>query len=322
MRYVELGGARVSSIGLGTWQFGSLEWGYGKSYEQHEALRIVERALELGINLVDTAEIYGFGHSERVVGRAIVGRREQVFLATKLLPVAPFDPVVHQRAIASVRRLGTDRIDLYQVHWPNPLFPPAPLFKALRKLRDDGVIAHVGVSNYSLAQWRAAEDVFGGPIVSNQVSFSLIDRRPLSELLPWAQANGRLIIAYSPLAQGFLSAKYSPDHRPRGMMRSSRPLFAPSNLEKAKDLFDTLRSVARTHDAEPAQVALAWLVHHPGVAVIPGASSVEQVEFNARAAELDLSEAEHDQLTSAAERFQPDAGLSVIAGLVRSRLPV
>src|SRR3954470_14151463 len=123
MRFVEVGGVRVSVIGLGTWQFGSREWGYGDEYAEREAGDITRRALDLGINLIDTAEIYAFGRSERIVGRAVAGRREDAFLATKVFPVMPVAPVVVQRGHASARRLGVDTIDLYQVHWPNPLVP-------------------------------------------------------------------------------------------------------------------------------------------------------------------------------------------------------
>src|SRR5262249_29908125 len=154
MRYVEVSGVRLSVVGLGTWQFGSPEWGYGRAFADGEALRITQRALDLGINLIDTAELYGLGRSERAVGKAIVGRRDEAFVATKVLPVVPFDPVVHQRALASRRRLGIDRIDLYQAHWPNPVFPLPPLFQAMGRLQREGIVTHIGVSNYSLSQWQ------------------------------------------------------------------------------------------------------------------------------------------------------------------------
>src|ERR671933_784337 len=117
MKYAQVNGVRVSVIGLGTWQFGSKDWGYGARYAEHDAACIVERALDRGVNVIDTAEIYGRGASERIVGRAIAGRRDDVFLATKVLPVTPFARVVEERGRASAKRLGVDRIDLYQVHW-------------------------------------------------------------------------------------------------------------------------------------------------------------------------------------------------------------
>jgi aryl-alcohol dehydrogenase-like predicted oxidoreductase len=321
MRYVEVGGVRLSVIGLGTWQFGSREWGYGREYEQGEAIQITQRALDLGINLIDTAEIYGFGRSERAVGKAIAGRRDEVFVATKLLPVLPFDPVVHQRATGSAHRLGVDRIDLYQAHWPNPVVPPPLLWQALRRLQDDGLVTHVGVSNYSLALWQAAEQLLGAPVLSNQVEFSLVQRRPEQDLLPWAQANDRLIIAYSPLAQGLVSGRYTPSHRPGGM-RAMRPMFSPENLERAKDLVGALGDVAARHQATPSQVALAWLVRKPNVVVIPGASSVAQVESNAAAADLELSDEDDQRLSDSAARFQPITGLAAARDLLKASLPI
>jgi aryl-alcohol dehydrogenase-like predicted oxidoreductase len=321
MRYTEVSGVRLSVIGLGTWQFGSPEWGYGKDFEQNEALRITERALDLGINLIDTAEIYGFGRSERAVAKAIKGRRDQAFIASKIMPVFPFDPVVSRRARGSASRLGVDHIDLYQAHWPNPVFPSGPLFQALAKLQREGLITHVGVSNYSLARWQAAEKALGGPILSNQVQYSLADRRPEQELVPWAQDNDRLIIAYSPLAQGLLGGRYDRDHRPTGV-RAMRPPFLPANLDRAGELIGTLRTVAESHGATPGQVALAWLVRQPNVVAIPGAASVAQLESNVAAADLELTDEEADMIGSASNRYNPISGLPAVPGLIRARLPV
>ena len=120
VRYIHVAGAHVSVIGVGAWQFGSREWGYGDAYAHGEAARIVQRALDLGVNLIDTAEIYGFGRSERIAGRAIAGRRDEVFVATKLFPVIPLAPIVERRGRSSAHRLGIEMIDLYQVHQPNP----------------------------------------------------------------------------------------------------------------------------------------------------------------------------------------------------------
>jgi aryl-alcohol dehydrogenase-like predicted oxidoreductase len=320
MRYVEVEGVRVSAIGLGTWQFGSREWGYGKDYAEHEAGAITRRALDLGINLVDTAEIYGFGRSERIVGRAITGRRPDVFIATKVFPVMPLAPVVEQRGRASARRLGVDCIDLYQVHWPNPVVPLGTTMDGMRRLREAGVIGHVGVSNFGLARWQQAERALGGPVLSDQVEYSMVARGPERDLVPWAQERGRLVIAYSPLAQGFLSAKYDAGSLPPGAVRAGNALFLPENLERGRPLLDSLRDVARTHDATPAQVALAWLIRRPNVVAIPGASSVAQLEANAAAADLELTDEEDKALTAAADAFTPVKGVAVLPKLARARL--
>lgn len=322
MRFVEVSGVRLSAIGVGTWQFGSREWGYGDSYAKGEAVRIVQRALDLGINLLDTAEIYAFGRSERIVGQAIAGRRDEAFVATKLFPVVPVGPVTEQRGRASARRLGIDTIDLYQIHQPNPVVPLSLQMQGMRSLVTAGVVRHVGVSNFSLGRWQGAEAAYGGPVLSNQVRFSLVDRRPLAEMVPWAATSDRLVIAYSPLGQGLLSARYDADNAPKGGVRAMNPLFLPENLERARPLLSTLREVARQHDATPAQVALAWVIRRPNVVAIPGASSVDQLERNAAAADLDLSDDEDRQLTEAAEAFRPVEGPAAISRLLRRRLPV
>jgi aryl-alcohol dehydrogenase-like predicted oxidoreductase len=311
---------RISRIGLGTWQFGSREWGYGQSYAAHEAHLIVRRAVELGVTLFDTAEIYGFGRSERILGEALGEDREQVFLATKLFPLLPVAPVVEQRAVASANRLGVRRPDLYQVHQPNPVIRDRMIMRGMQALQRVGLVDEVGVSNYSLDRWRAAEQALGSRVLSNQVRFSLVDRSPEQYLLPFAESTGHLVIAYSPLAQGLLSGKYDRDHRPANRVRASNPLFLPENLDRAGDLIATLREVADAHGATPAQIALAWVIHHPAVVAIPGASSVGQLESNVAAAEIDLTEDEYQALRAAAVRFRPVTGPTVLPHLLRSRL--
>jgi aryl-alcohol dehydrogenase-like predicted oxidoreductase len=319
MKYVEVGGARMSAIGLGTWQFGSREWGYGTEYAEKDAVAIVHRALDVGITLFDTAEIYAFGRSERILGRALEGRRDEAFLATKILPVFPVGPVVLRRARGSLRRLGVKTIDLYQIHQPNPVVPLSSTMAAFKELIDEGAIGHAGVSNYALARWQAADQALGRPVLSNQVPFNLVDRRPEKELLPWAQAHDRLIIAYSPLAQGLLSGRYDAEHRPAGMVRINSPAFLPENLRRAEPLIDVVRRVAKAHDATPAQVALAWLIRRPHVVVIPGASSAAPVETNAAAADLELSDEEDEELVAASDAFHPRGVREVWPELAKQR---
>ncbi|MCX7619967.1 MAG: aldo/keto reductase [Acidimicrobiales bacterium] len=319
MKYVEVNGVRLSAIGVGCWQFGSREWGYGGEYAHKTAIDIVRRALDLGVNLIDTAEIYAMGASERIVGRAIEGRRVEAFVATKLFPVMPVKPVVEWRAKASRQRLGIDTIDLYQIHWPNPFVPFKTTMQGLRSLQDEGVIKHAGVSNFSAAQWETAERHLGRPVLSNQVQYSLVARRPDREIVPYAQRNDRIVIAYSPLGQGLLGGRYDKDNLPSGSARRMNALFLPENLEKAHPLLNALREIGRAHDATPAQVALAWVIHHPNVVAIPGASSVEQLERNVAAADLKLSADEIDRLTSESDRFRPKAGLAAVPDLVRTR---
>jgi aryl-alcohol dehydrogenase-like predicted oxidoreductase len=321
MRYLATDTAkRISKIGLGTWQFGSREWGYGDPYAAGEARAIVRRALDLGVTLFDTAEIYGFGRSERILGEALGDDIESVFLATKILPLLPFAPVVEQRAIASANRLGARHLDLYQVHQPNPVIGDTTTMRGMHALQRVGLVGEVGVSNYSLDRWRSAEAALGGRVLSNQVRYSLVDRSPERDLLPYAEAQERVIIAYSPLAQGLLSGRYQAGTRPTNRVRGANPLFLPENLDRAGDLIGVLREVADAHAATPAQIALAWVIHSPAVTAIPGASSVEQLERNVAAADIDLTGEEYQALRAAAENFQPVTGRAAFPAMARARL--
>jgi len=319
VRYVEAKGERLSVIGLGTWQFGSREWAYGAGYADHWAGEIARRAVELGVNVFDTAEIYGFGRSERILGEAIAEERDRVFIASKLFPILPIPPVISRRADASARRLGVSEIDLYQLHWRNQIVPLRIQMSGMRQLVNRGSIHHVGVSNYTLPEWQAAERALGGTVLTNQVRFSLVDRRPLSGMTSWAAEHGHVVMAYSPLAQGLLSGRYDAENRPGGM-RAGQAAFLPENLERVGGLLAVLRRVAEVHGATPAQVALAWVVSHPAVVAIPGASSVAQLEHNAAAADLELSADEVSELKVAAAAFEPVSRREAIPSILHERV--
>jgi aryl-alcohol dehydrogenase-like predicted oxidoreductase len=231
--------------------------------------------------------------------------------------VPPVASVVERRGRASAERLGVDTIDLYQVHWPNPLVPLRSTMAGMRRLQEGGVVRHVGVSNFSEARWKAAERALGTPVLSNQVRYSLVARKPERGLLPYAAAADRLVIAYSPLGQGLLSGKYSASNRPSSPVRLASPRFFPENLDRAAPLLRTLAAVAAVHDATSAQVALAWILRRPNTVVIPGARTVEQLEANVAAAELDLTDAEDGVLTAAADAFHPASVVRAVPSLLR-----
>ncbi|MET8089067.1 aldo/keto reductase [Micromonospora sp. NPDC005220] len=319
MRFIALDTPKpLSKIGLGTWQFGSREWGYGRDFER-QAAQIVRRAVELGVTVFDSAEVYGFGRSERILGAALGDDRPKVVVASKILPVLPVAAVVQQRAVASAARLGVTSIDLYQVHQPNPLVADHTTMRGMRTLQDVGLVTEVGVSNYGLRRWQVAEAALGRRVLSNQVRYSMLDRAPEQDLLPYARQAGRVVIAYSPLAQGFLSGRYDAKHPPTGAVRRANPYFLPENLERGAALIDTLRQVADAHDATPSQIALAYLLRHPNVLAIPGASGVEQMERNAAAADIDLADDEYAALAEAAKRFRPVTGLAAMPAMLRAR---
>ncbi|MBV8863273.1 MAG: aldo/keto reductase [Mycobacterium sp.] len=320
MKYLDVDGVgEISRIGLGTWQFGSREWGYGDSYATGAARDIVGRARTLGVTFFDTAEVYGLGKSERILGEALGEERTEVAVATKIMPIAPFPPVIKQRERASARRLQLDHIPLYQIHQPNPVVPDSVIMPGLRSLLDTGAIGAAGVSNYSLARWQKADAALGRPVISNQVHFSLANPAALEDLVPFAEREKRIVIAYSPLAQGLLGGKYGVDNRPGGV-RAINPLFGTENLRRIEPLLQTLRDVAEEVHAKPAQVALAWLISLPGVVAIPGASSVEQLEFNVAAADIELSADSREALTDAAHAFRPVSARRFLTDTVRERL--
>jgi aryl-alcohol dehydrogenase-like predicted oxidoreductase len=304
MRYVEVGGLRLSVIGLGTWQFGSREWRYGATYASDTAPAIVRRAIDLGVTLIDTAEIYGFGRSERIVGEAIRDRRDGLVIASKFVPALPLPSVVDWQVRGSLRRLGIEAIDLYQVHFPNPLVSPRSTMAPMRTLLENGLIRHVGVSNYPLGRWRAAERGLGHPVLTNQVRFSLAAPMPHWELVPYARETGRVVIAYSPLGQGLLSGSHSLSSPAPADVRGRNRLFQTRSVRLAQPLLATLRDTAAAHAVTSAQVALAWLIGHGNVVAIPGAHTVAQLEENVAAAELQLSREELDRLTAEAMRFE------------------
>jgi aryl-alcohol dehydrogenase-like predicted oxidoreductase len=307
MRYLEVDGLRTSVIGLGTWQFGSREWGYGEAYASEVAPGLVRRALELGITMLDTAEAYGPGRSERIIGGALEAippeARDGLIVATKFLPLAPAEPIVARQAAGSRRRLGVDALDLYYAHWPNPFVSVRRTMQALRPLVASGAVDRVGVSNYSLHQWQDAERALRAPVVANQVAFSLASPAPAGDLVPYAAAMGRVVVAYSPLAQGILADGLDVERRRGRGVRSANPLFRSGARSRMAPLARAIAEIALRHGATPAQVALAWVIAHPNTVAIPGARTIEQLDENAAAADLVLEEGEFDRLSSIAREL-------------------
>jgi aryl-alcohol dehydrogenase-like predicted oxidoreductase len=237
-----------------------------------------------------------------------------------MLPVMPLASVVERHGRASAARLGVDFIDLYQLHFPNPVVPIAEQMRGMRRLVDGGVVKHVGVSNFSLGRWRAAERALGSPVLSNQVQYSLAARKPDLDLVPFAASNDRLVIAYSPLAKGLLSGRYDATNLPTDPARANDSLFLPENVVAARDLIETVRNVAKSHDASASQVALAWVIRHPNVVAIPGASSMAQLESNVAAADLELGDDEVAELTAASDAFHPLRGPAAMAKVMKRRI--
>ncbi|HEY6539041.1 MAG TPA: aldo/keto reductase [Candidatus Dormibacteraeota bacterium] len=303
MRYLDLDGRRLSVVGLGCWQVGDRAWGYGTEYSQEDAMAVIQRALDLGVTVFDTAELYGSGRSEMLVGSALKSWAGDRFLATKFLPIMPTPRVMVSHCGRSLDRLQVPLVDLYQIHWTNPTVPLTVQMTAMRRVLRLGMSRYAGVSNFSLQRWISAERLLGQPVISNQVRYNLLQRKPeRSGLLEYAQRNSRLVFAYSPLAQGLLSGRYRAGGGPRDVRRVN-PLFTDAALTAAAPLLETLQQVADAHQSSPAQVALAYLIAQPQVIVIPGAKSVEQLEANVAAADIELSGEELQSLRREADLF-------------------
>lgn len=305
MRSIEIDGLRVSRIGLGTWQFGSREWGYGEDYARETAPALIRRALELGITMLDTAEIYGFGNSERIIGEALAGipaaDRAGLTVATKFMPVAPAERILAWQAAGSRRRLRMDTLDVYYAHAPNPLVSTRRVMQSLRPLVGEGLVRRVAVSNYPVAQWREAERALRAPVIANQMEFSLVSPGPAGDQVPYAADHDRLVVAYSPLGQGLLAAER--DWAAVTDFRSMRAVTPARRNPRLGVLAAAVGEVAAAHEATPAQVALAWVLAHPNTIAIPGARTLEQLDANAAAADLVLSDDEVARLSAEAEAF-------------------
>ncbi|MFP3073674.1 MAG: aldo/keto reductase [Caldivirga sp.] len=309
MEYVSLGrtGLKVSIIGLGAWQFGGDAWG---PYEYQTAKAVIAKAVEVGINLIDTAAVYGRGRSEEFVGRAIkeLGVRDQVIIATKVPgDWHRYDDVI-KAAHRSRERLGVDAIDLLQLHWPAAWLntPVCETMKAMEKLVNDGVVRYIGVSNYLPPLLDHARRCLSKTdIVSTQNRYSIVEREAEKEILPYVQREGLTLIAWSPLAKGVVTGKYGPDNRPRADLRANDPLFMDDNIrEISSKLVPVIKEVAAKYNKTPAQVALNWLIMHRNVVPIPGAKNPEQVEENAGSAGWRMSEDDFARLTKASDSLK------------------
>lgn len=281
---------QVSPIIMGTWQAGRQMW---TGIDDTETTRAMRAAFDAGINTFDTAEVYGKGHSERIVARALADVRSQVVYADKVFANhLKYDQVV-AACERSLKNLRTDTIDLYQIHWPPGSFgtPSVPLEESMRAMNDlqqQGKIRAIGVSNFSRRQLQEAADY--GRIDSLQPPYSLFWRQAESDLMPYCVENDITILAYSPMAQGLLTGKFGPDHRfESGDHRAKNILFQSPHYERAQTALQALRPIAERHRCSPAQLALAWVIAQPNTCAIAGARNADQAAQNAAAADVELS---------------------------------
>jgi aryl-alcohol dehydrogenase-like predicted oxidoreductase len=313
LKTIQIGNSdlRVAPLGVGAWQWGdTMTWGFGRGYDRSDAEAAFFASVNAGITLVDTAEIYGGGMSERIVGECVRSATKPVVIASKF---APLPTRIGRRTVmraldGSLKRLGVSCIDLYQVHWPFPLIPIEMLMDILADAVQAGKVRTIGVSNYSVDDMRRAHAALarrGLPLVSNQVKYSLLHRTPEVDGV-WAacQEMNVTLIAYSPLAQGLLTGKYKPGTPPPGL-RGFRPEYRGAALERLQPVILALEQVGAAHGGKtPAQVALNWLARQPRVLPIPGAKNAKQAESNAGAIGWDMTDDEADLLSQVSLDFR------------------
>ncbi len=305
-----LNGPHVSPLGIGTWAWGdTLFWSYGNDYGAEQVQEAFRATLDAGINFFDTAEVYGFGESERLIGQFMRQTDQPVQVATKFFPL-PWRfsaQSVSDALTASLERLQASQVTLYQVHQPfDFLLGKRALMNALADEVQQGRIATVGVSNYSAEQMRQAHKFLaarGIPLAVNQVRYSLLTRQIESNgILDTARELGITILAYSPLAQGLLTGKYTPETarstqaQPLQGARRIDPRFSQNGLEKIAPVINALQKIGDAHQRTPAQVALNWLIAQGNVIPIPGAKTADQARQNAGALGWSLTPDEVEQL--------------------------
>jgi aryl-alcohol dehydrogenase-like predicted oxidoreductase len=292
----------VSRVGFGAWAIGGPEydWGWGDQ-DDEESIAAIHRALELGVNWIDTAAQYGFGHSEQVVGRALEGLDERPFVFTKGgQPEGPNRSTVQtlkrdsllRECEGSLRRLGIDAIDLYQIHWPIPDEEIEEGWTTLVELKEGGLVRHIGVSNFSVEQLRRAQAI--APVETLQPPYSLLDREAEPEILPFCEQEGIGVIVYSPMASGMLTGKMTRERvekLPENDWRRRSERFQEPELSKNLELVERLKSIGERHDASPGAVAVAWTLRNPAVdGAITGFRRPDQVESILAAAGLELGD--------------------------------
>jgi len=281
-------GLDVSAIALGAWAFGATveTWGH---VDDNESIAAINQAIDSGITLIDTAPIYGLGHSEEIVGKALRARRDEVALATKcgLLFPSSKDELPGRRLTRdsvleecdqSLRRLQTDVIDLYQCHWPDPETPISETMEALTLLREQGKIRAIGVSNFSCERIAAALEF--GPVHSLQPPFSMLQRRAADDLLPYCLEHEIGVIVYSPLVKGLLTGKFNARSE-FSDVRANDPAYSADHFRRNLQVVESLKTIATGYGKTVGQLAINWVITHPGVtAAIVGAKRVSQVLEN------------------------------------------
>ena len=318
---------KVTPIAFGAWAIGGAMWG---GAEKKDAVQAIKRSIDHGITTIDTAPVYGYGQSEELVGEAIRGMREKVQILTKyglrwdakkgqyyfslkdedgnkidIYRYAGKESVI-QECENSLRRLGTDYIDLYQIHWADPTTPIDETMEAINILLEQGKIRAAGVCNFEAALLKKAMKT--APICSNQVPYSMVRRDIEDELVPFCIGNEKAILAYSPLQRGLLTGKFSPDHHfKEGDTRAGSSQFKKENIIKTNRFLEEIKPIADAKGASLAQLVIRWTLEQPGITVaLVGARNSRQVDDNVGAMNLKLTKDEVEEINSKLKQLKTD----------------
>ena len=299
---------QITPIGFGSWAVGGGEWAHGwGAQNDRDSVEAIQRAVELGINWIDTAAVYGLGHSEEIVGQAIAGMQHKPYIFTKCSLVWDENrqvgnslkaASVRRECEQSLKRLGVDAIDLYQIHWPNPEDEIEEGWTEMAKLKEEGLIRHIGVSNFSIGQMRRLQGI--APIATLQPPYSMLRRSIESEILPFCQEHNIGVIVYSPMLSGMLTGAMTRERAANFASddwRRNNKEFQEPRLSYNLELVELLRRTGAVHGRSPAEVAIAWVLAHPAVtAAIVGGRSAAQVEGVIGAAEFRLNSHEIEEI--------------------------
>jgi aryl-alcohol dehydrogenase-like predicted oxidoreductase len=299
---------QLTAIGFGAWAIGGADWQYSWGpQDDNDSIAAIHRALDLGINWVDTAAVYGLGHSEEIVGRAVKSSPRKPYIFTKCSMRWHADRAIYnslkaaslaEEVEASLRRLQVDAIDLYQIHWPNPDNEIEEGWEALARMREQGKLRWIGVSNFSVEQMKRAQKI--APITSLQPPYSMLRPAVGAEILPFAQANGIGVINYSPMLSGLLAGKMTPERiasLPPDDWRRKNVEFSEPRLSRNMRLVELLREIGSAHGVNPGVVAVAWALHNPAItAAIVGGRSPRQVKETAAVLSFRLAEKEYESI--------------------------
>lgn len=328
MEYRQLGRSdlKPSAIVYGAWAIGGAMWGQA---DEEDAVAAIRASMDMGINAIDTAPLYGFGQSERLVAKAVAGRRDKVILMTKYClradrtegeffftmdnlgkPVKVYKNArkesIFEECERSLRDLGTDYIDLYQCHWRDNTTPVEETMEAMVRLIEQGKIRAAGVSNFTVGEIEACNKVL--PLASDQPPYSMVNRGVEKDILPFCRKNNIGVVVYSPLQRGLLTGKFKPDHKfGEHDHRATQPHYKPENIRRINTFLEGLRPFAEEHNATVPQVVINWTIQQPGITcALVGARDAKQARDNAAAGAFKLTPKEVQEITARLDELKLD----------------